>query len=214
MKIIGTFNGATVFALPSDSMPNVTAPSSIEWNPHEVVSTNVSPFDGTTQVYDWQASWWEGTVSFPPMDRWSADAWSSLILACRGPFNTFLIGDPRAVLPKGSAMGAPVVNGAIQTGYTLSTRGWTASQSNALLIGDFVQVGYRLYKITAVANSDSSGHATLNVWPNLRDLPADGTTVITRNCKGLFRLAQTTGNKWSTNPAVYGFTGLQIREAI
>jgi hypothetical protein len=41
---------------------------------------------------------------------------------------------------------------------------------------------------------------------NLRDPHADGTALMAANCKGLFRLAATIGNKWNTNPGNYGFT--------
>ena len=214
MSILGTYNGATVFSAPCDSIVGVTAPSSIEWNPREFVSKNESPFTGQTQTYDWQVSMWEGMVSFPPMSRLSADAWSSFILALRGPIHCFMLGDPKARLPKGTAKGTPLVNGANQTGYTLYTDGWDANQPNLLVVGDFIQIGWRLYKVTQTVASDSTGHGILSIWPNLRDLPADNTPVVVTNCKGIFRLAQSTNNKWSTNVGNYGMTGLQIREVL
>jgi len=214
MSILGTFNGLNIVALPCDTQPDVTSPSSITWDAHEVVSTNTSPFTGTMEIYDYMASWMEGQVSFPPMHRGSSDAWSAFVLQCRGQANAFMIGDPKAALPKGSAKGSPVVSGAGQTGYNLVTRGWAASVTSTLLPGDYIQIGYRLYKVLNAVNSDSSGNATLAVWPNLRDLPADGVTVQTRNCKGLFRLAANSGNSFSVNPGSYGFTSLKIREAI
>ena len=212
--ILGTFNGASIISVPWDTLPRIQGPSSIEWNPQEVVATAASPFTGQTQVYDWQTSWWEAQVSFPSMNRYSADALSSFLLECRGQSNVFSLGDPKAAIPKGVASGSPVVNGAGQSGYFLATRGWTPSITSILLTGDFLQVGYRLYKVLDSVNSDSSGDASIHVWPNLRDLPADGTQIITRNCKGLFRLSANSGNKWSTNPGTYGFTGFSIREAI
>lgn len=204
----------SIVALPCDTMPGVPAPSSIEWDAQEAVAVNQSPFTGQTQTYDWQSSWMEGQVSFPPMQRYGYDAWSSFILACRGPLNCFQMGDPKAVLPKGSALGTPVVSGANQNGYSLVSRGWKASVTGILLPGDYLQIGYRLYRVTASINSDGSGNASIPLWPNLRDLPADGTTIITRNCKGLFRLAATNGNKFSVNPGAYGLSGFRIREAI
>ncbi len=69
MSIIATFNGLNIISLPCDTVPGVTQPSSIEWDEQEVVSSSTSPFTGQTQTYDWQASWWEGQVSFPPMSR-------------------------------------------------------------------------------------------------------------------------------------------------
>ena len=214
MSIVATFNGLNIIALPSDTITGVTPPSSIEWDPQEVVSVVASPFTGQTQTYDWRASWLEGQVSFPHMTRASADAWSAFLMECRGPLNAFQFGDPKAKTPRGSAPGAPVVNGAAQTGYSLLTRGWQASINSILLPGDYIQVGYRMYKVLDAANSDASGDATLAIWPQLRDLPADGAAIVTANCKGLFRLAKNTGNKFSVNVGNYGLTGFAIKEAI
>ena len=229
MSIIGTFNGWQIVSLPCDTIARVTHPSSIEFDEQEVVATNQMAFTGQEQVYDWMASWWEAQVSFPPMNRWSYDAWSAFISECRGPLNVFLIGDPKAKKPKGSVpvpvsvpapgrlhglLNVPMVSGAGQTGYSLSTRGWTPNAENILLFGDFIQVGLRLYKVTDVVNADGSGDATLPVWPPVRDLPADGSAIITRGCRGLFRLKAASGNKHSVNVGLYGLSGFPIREAI
>ena len=80
---------------------------------------------------------------------------------------------------------------AAQTGYSLATKGWTAFARGLLLPGDWLQTGYRLYRNLAVANADGSGHATRSIWPQIRESPNDGDTIVTSNTKGLFRL---TGN--------------------
>lgn len=214
MSIIGSFNGTNIIGLPCDVLSGVTHPSSIEWDAQEVVSTSISPFTGQVQVYDFQNSWWEAQVSFPPMNRNAIDAWSSFILECRGQSNFFQLGDPKATTPKGTPSGGPVVSGAGQTGYNLVTRGWTINRTNLLMYGDFLQVGYRLYKVMDNVNSDGSGNATIHLWPNLRDQPVDGLALVTSNCKGLFRLKNNSGNKWSTNAGNYGMSGFAIREAI
>ena len=202
-------------SLPCDFMPRlVTAPSSIEWDEHDVVGQNESPFTGQTQSYDWRSAWWEAQVSLPAMNRYSHDAWSAFLSRLRGPLNVFLIGDPRARLPKGCALGTPVVNGAGQAGYQLAIRGWKPSTKSILMFGDFIQIGYRLYKLTDSVDSDPNGLATLPIWPPLREQPPDGSGVITRNCKGLFRLKTANGNKHSTNVGSYGFSGFAIREAL
>jgi hypothetical protein len=148
------------------------------------------------------------------MTRASADAWSAFILECRGQSNFFSIGDYKAATPKGVATGAPKVNGANQTGYYVNTKGWTPSVTNILLQGDYIQIGYRFYKVLDPANSDATGLTQLHIWPNLRDLPADSTVIATSNTKGLFRLKANSGNKWSMNPGNYGVSGFEIREAI
>jgi hypothetical protein len=147
------------------------------------------------------------------MRRFSEDMWQAFILQCRGQSNAFMLGDPKAAVPKGPALGTPLVSGAAQTGYSLVTRGWAHSVTSNLLPGDNIQIGYRLYKVLNPVNSDSSGDATLAIWPPLRDLPADGTTIQTRACKGLMRLKQNSGNKFSVNPGNYGVAGFAIREA-
>src|ERR1035437_926242 len=212
--ILGTFNDLNIVSLPCDTMPYVTAPYSIEIYPQEAVAVSVSPFTGQTQTYDWQASWWMGQVSFPPMNRYAFNAWSAFILSCRGQSNVFSLGDPKLVLPLGLATGTSVVSGASQTGYSLITRGWTPSVTSIMLAGDLIQVGWWMYKLTAPANADGYGVSTLSVWPNLRDTPGDGTTIQTRNCKCLFKLAHNSGNKWSSNPGSFGLTGFAVTEAI
>ena len=37
--------------------------------------------------------------------------------------------------------------------------------------------------------SDNAGNATLNIWPSLREQPADGEAINLDNPTGLFRLA-------------------------
>jgi hypothetical protein len=214
MSIIATFNGLNVIALPCDTVVGVTMPSSIEWDPQELVAVNRSPFTGQTQTYDWGAAWWEGHVSFPPMSRMGFDYWTAFLAECRGPVNAFSLGDPRARVPKGAPAGTPVVSGAGQTGFSLVTRGWRPSASRLLLPGDFIQIGYRMYKVMDQVNADSSGDATISLFPNLRDQPADGAAIQCENCKGLFTLKDATGNKYSTNVGNYGLTGFAIKEAI
>jgi len=212
-----TFNGANIIGLPSDLVGTVLGARSIEWDRQEVVASNASPFTGQTQTYDWAQSWWEGQVSFPPMDRQSFDYWNSFIALCRGPLNVFQMGDPKAQKAKGLVNqnpGTPLVNGANQTGYSLTARGFPVSINRLFLPGDYIQIGYRLYTVDDVVNSDSAGDAVLPVWPPIRDLPADGTAIVTHNCKGLFRLKNNSGNKSSVNVGAYGLSGFAIKEAI
>ena len=213
MAIIATFNGLNIIGLPCDLGAGVRAPSSIEWDPQEMVASGPPSLTGQVQTYDWMNSWWEAQVSFAPLDRLSFDYWTAFLADCRGGSNAFMIGDPKAKVPKGAPSGAAAVAGAAQTGYILVTRGWTPSKYRLLLPGDLIQIGCRVYKLRDQVNSDASGNADLSIWPNLRDQPADGTTIQCANCKGLFRLKNASGNKSSTNVGNYGLAGFAIREA-
>lgn len=82
----------------------------------------------------------------------------------------------------GNYGGTPLVNGALQTGSSLVTNGWTASVANLGNIGDtFVIAGVfavnpqnrqstgtlQNFALTAPAASDSGGNATLQVTPSI-----------------------------------------------
>jgi len=49
-------------------------------------------------------------------------------------------------------------------------------------------------------NSNASGQATLNLWPNLRTSPTDNSAVVVSNARGVFRLSANDAT-WSVNNA-------------
>ena len=206
---MATFNGWTIVTLPSDP----PAPASIEFTLQDLVGTVDNPFTGQQQFQDWQASFIEWSVSMPPLTRVQAPAWIAFLMSTRGSLNVFQMGDPLAKTPRGSVSGTPLVNGGSQTGYSLATKGWTAFANGVLLPGDWLQIGYRLYRNLGTANADGSGHATLSIWPQIRESPGDGDTIVTSNTKGLFRL--------KGNPRKYSMLGnrtyslqFDVREAL
>jgi hypothetical protein len=206
---MSTFNGWTIVTLPT--FP--PAPKTIEWQAQDTVAENTSPFSGQQQIYNWQASWLEASVTYQPMNNAQAQAWIAFLMALQGTANIFGLGDPLMAAPLGSGAGAPQVLGSSQTGYTLNTKGWTASAQGVLQPGDWLQLGLRLYRNLSVANADGSGDATLNIWPQIRESPVDGTNLVLNNTQGLFRL-KSNQRKWSVNDAkIYGIT-FEMREAI
>jgi hypothetical protein len=191
MSIIGTFNNWNIVAVPSYPPPRTQ-----QFTANDIVGMNVSPFTGQQQTLDWQSGWLEVQVSYQPLTRQQAQAWQAFLMQLRGQANVFQMGDALATSPQGSHPGTPLVNGANQTGYSLATDGWTANATNILLPGDWIQIGYRLYKVLDAANANASGQATLNLWPQLRESPADNTALTLTNTKGLFRL-KGNARQWS-----------------
>ena len=59
-----------------------------------------------------------------------------------------------------------------------------------LLSGDYLQIGYRLHMCCENVNSDSSGNATISIWPSLRESPPNATAINLVNTVGLFKLAK------------------------
>lgn len=82
----------------------------------------------------------------------------------------------------GALGGSPVVNGASQTGSSLVTNGWTASVTGVLAVGDVFTIAgvnavnpknrqstgaLQNFVVTAAANSDSGGNATISISPSI-----------------------------------------------
>jgi hypothetical protein len=177
---------------------------------HSVVAITRSPFTGGQQVQAYPGQWWTAELSLPPMKRAQAEAWNAFLLSLNGLEGTFLLGDPAARVPQGTATGTPLVDGASQTGNVLNTKGWTASQTGILRAGDYLQLGSgsstHLHKVLADANSDGSQKAGLTIWPSLRTSPGNSDPITVLSPRGLFRLA---GNDtaWDVDQLrLYGLT--------
>ena len=201
--ITGTFNGWNILALPSK--PSF---SQAEFTMQDKVAANPSPWTQQAQILDWQVDWWEAKASLPQMTRLQAQQWMAFLAEIRGMGGAFLLGDPLASSPSGLARGIPVVNGAnASRSGVLNIRGLAPSLYGQLLPGDYLQIGMRLHMNLDTANSDSSGNASLNIWPRIREAPNDGDPVILHNPRGLFRLAD---NKRTYSLAVTKLYGISI----
>jgi hypothetical protein len=183
---------------------------SINIRARNVVGMSVSPFTGQQQVYKHQGQWWEMEVTMPAMKRADAEAVNAFLISLNGRYGTFLLGDVANPTPRGVATGTPLVYGAGQTGDTLVTSGWTSSTTGIMKAGDWIQLGSasatRLYKVLEDANSDGSGYATLSIYPNLRQSPSNGASVVITNPKGQWRLATNEHNYSIDIGKIYGIT--------
>jgi hypothetical protein len=201
------------------ALPATPAPAAISMMMTDTVSVVESPFvPAQVQTQIWPAAdRWSMEVSLPKMNRATAVAWIAFLAALQGMQNVFQIGDPLGERPSGVAQGAPVVlagSGLNAVGaVALSTRGWTANKYGQLLPGDYIQVGLRFHQITAQVNADGSGHATLAIWPSLRETPADGVAIVLVNPVGVFRLSSNK-RQWHASPASLTELGFSCNEVI
>jgi hypothetical protein len=210
---VTTFKGWNVVPFP-------LAPGfrSVEFTATDTVAQVGSPFTQQSQFQTWPGGdIWHGTVTLPKMPRSQAAQWIAFLLALRGAANAFMIGDPFAAIPQGSPAGVPVVDSVIATNNvamatTLVTKGWKPSTFRMLLPGDYIQVGLRMHVVLNTINPDSTGAATIGIWPSLRERPADGSSLILSKPKGLFRLAE---NKrtWSVDETRLFGLSFKIAEA-
>jgi len=189
------------------TLPTHTGVSQVEITASNVVAISESPFTLSQQVVRHAGERWSAIITIPPVKRVDAEYWNSFFLRLRGKFGTFLLGDPSSATPRGSASatpGTPLVNGGSQTGNELNIDGLPTSVTGYLLAGDYIQLGSgstaRLYKVLQDVNSNASGQATLNLWPNLRTSPTDNSAVVVSNARGVFRLSANDAT-WSVNNA-------------
>lgn len=129
---------------------------------------------------------------YPPLRAGSANA-AALLAYIEDFYNrraTFTIehlitpGSGRAA--NGAGGGTPLVNGASQTGSSLITDGWSNSITNVARAGDVIRVDglSPLLRITADANSDGSGNATLSISPPIPagSSPANNAAITRADC--------------------------------
>lgn len=153
-----------------------------------VQGRNTNLYTLKEQVYVHTGDRWKINITYPRQALSTARLIKAFLLSLKGGVGTFIAGDPYAINPSGVG-GTPIVNGAGQTGFVLNTSGWPLSTSNVLKAGDYIQVGtYNLHMVLTNANSDGSGLASLDIWPRLRSSPANLSSVVINNTKGLFRL--------------------------
>lgn len=187
--------------------------ANITFSAENVVAISQSPFTLSQQIIAHKGQRWSASISLPPMKRVDAEEWIAFLLSLNGPVGTFLLGDPNGVNPQGSASvtaGTPLVNGADQTGDTLSIDGLPVSVSGYLKAGDYIQLGSgvtsSLYKVLTTTNTNSLGQATLDIWPRLRTATIDNQAVTVVGAKGRFRLANGV-QQWQINEiSSYGIT--------
>ena len=177
------------------SLPTITGIRAIRITAKNSVGVSTSPFSYTQQVYKHQGQRWQAEVALPAMTRAEAEEWFSFLVKLNGQYGTFLLGDPHSA-PRGSAAttpGTPVVNGASQTGGTLAIDGLPASATGYLKAGDYIQLGAgataKLHKVLNDVDSNASGEATLDIWPDLRSSPNNDATVVVSDAVGTFRLS-------------------------
>jgi len=168
-----------------------------------------SPITLATQVQRRSLGRWEMNMTVGVESYAQSRAWTTFLQALRGPYGTFLFGDPDWTGPLGNLgageLGTVVVNGGGQTGHTLAVAGLTTSTAAVLKAGDLLQLGdqasAQLYVATQDADSDASGQATLDIWPRLRGSPRDGDNIVLALPKGLWRLRPGYQVGWDSDSA-------------
>lgn len=174
------------------AIPNLSAIASFTLTRENVVGVSQSPFTFEQQVYQHQGQRWGATLETHPLPRASIEEWRAWLTSLMGAYGTFLMGDPMAQVPRGSAGGTPKVRVGSQSGNELDIYDAETSVNSWLLPGDYIQVGSSstaaLYRVLTQPTTNASGAALLDVWPRLRSIPSSGAVIYVNSCVGRWRL--------------------------
>jgi len=151
------------------SLPSSPAPRLVEWDPLSVAGVNSSPYSLVAEKFRHAGRRLDVAVTYPVMTRAQGDAFAAVLAALDGSYGTVLFGPqgPGAT-PKGVATGSPIVNpfNSGLSGNYLDTIGWTASITDILKAGDWLQLGRNYLRFPKDASNAAWGKVTCTVAPD------------------------------------------------
>lgn len=119
---------------------------------------------------------WGMRISLPAMQRADWATAYGYLCGQAGRYEGFELAPP-GIAGRGVLTGSPTVSGGAQSGRTLTTAGWSVSQTGIIQSGDFFRIENKVYIATADANSDGDGDAALTIDPALIASPAHGASL-------------------------------------
>jgi hypothetical protein len=180
------------------TLPTSIGIANITLSANNAVAISQSPFTFQQQIVQHAGQRWTASVSIPPVRRDLAEPWNAFLLALNGPVGTFLLGDPNAKAPQGTASTATLTGTAGSSSPTITMTG-------TLLAGDYIQLGSgataTLYKVLV----NRSGNGTIEIWPALRS-SVTGATVTLTNTVGRFRLSSNQQSFSINEASIYGIS--------
>lgn len=187
----------------------LTAPTgvrSVVFRAVNITGRTQSSFSGRQQVNQWAGQYWEAELSYPPLSAAQAAAMRAFLAALFGGAGTFLLGADGGARPARTEQGnaaTVTVNGASQTGNTLALSG-----TGTLKAGDYMQIGTGSAARLYMNLLDLALPGTADIFPSLRESPANGGSVILASPAGLFRLSENQ-SEWSVD--VMRFCGVSFK---
>lgn len=180
------------------TLPTSIGIANITLSANNAVAISQSPFTFQQQIVQHAGQRWTASVSIPPVRRDLAEPWLAFLLALNGPVGTFLLGDPNAKEPRGTASTATITG-------TAGSSTPTITKTGTLLAGDYIQIGSgataRLHKVL----EDDSGSGGIEIWPALRSSVTNANVILT-NTVGRFRLSSAQQSFSINEASIYGIS--------
>lgn len=198
---------AITYPLTMPSEPSLSPFTNLTVTAMDSVAVTESPFTFKQQAQVYGGKKLQIQITLPPMKLSVAAQWVAFLTALKGREGTFYCGDLSRTTPQGPASGLPLVNGAHSvSANSLSIKGFTAGITGVLKAGDYIQLGTgsssRLYQNLQDIDSDVSGNAVADIWPDLRAAAADNDVIVVSGAKGVFRLTSNQ-RSWSVQTAAF-----------
>jgi len=171
-----------------------------------------SPLTKATQTMELPGARWAAVITWQDLTEAEIRVLRAFLARLRGRAGRVYLWDMAFETPAGVATGTPVVAGAGQSGATLATSGWTPSTTGILKTGDYIGVNGELKMVTADADSDAGGLATLAIEPPLRASPADAAALTTVKPTATFRLLDDDQDNIPIRPPIRGDVTLTFEE--
>jgi hypothetical protein len=180
------------------ALPTSIGIAEITLSANNAVAIRQSPFTFQQQIIQHPGQRWTASVSIPPVRRDLAEPWVAFLLAMNGPVGTFLLGDPNAKAPRGTATSATITGAARSSSPTITMAG-------TLLAGDYIQIGSGATATLHKVLQDKNGTGTIEIWPALRSAASSATVTLT-NTVGRFRLSGTQQSFNINDASIYGIS--------
>ena len=180
------------------ALPTSIGIAEITLSANNAVAISQSPFTFQQQIIQHPGQRWTASVTIPPVRRDLAEPWVAFLLAMNGPVGTFLLGDPNAKAPRGTATSATITGAARSSSPTITMTG-------TLLAGDYIQIGSGVTATLHKVLQDKNGTGTVEIWPALRSTASSATVTLT-NTVGRFRLSGTQQSFNINDASIYGIS--------
>lgn len=163
-----------------------------------------SELNATVQHAAMPGDKWVFQLTFTNRDKAEGRVLSAFLASLGGPTGRFTMSPPDLQNRGVGASGQ--VDGSGQTGTSINTKSWPANQP-ILKVGDYVQIGNELKIVTADANSNGSGNATIKIAPPMRKATTNNATVNASTPKGVFYLTDDNQAGWRLSaPIIYAIS--------
>ncbi len=156
-----------------------------------------SPVSGAVQTLSRKGSFWKTRMTFSNLRGNDRAEMQAFIAKMDGQTHRMRLEDyGRVRYGAATSPQSVLVNGAGQTGSSISLDGATNSVTNFFKAGDYMSFNNELHMVTADASSNASGQITVSISPPIRKATTNDDAVQIFAPLGVFMMTNTP--RWST----------------